>query len=113
MKSLTALLTMVRDELNKIEDAEFYHYRRPDNVTSGYGVWAETGETQSMNANNRKVEQQLTGYLDYYTLTEFDPVLDKIQEALDRLSCGAWSLNSVQYEDETNLIHYEWNFTAV
>lgn len=113
MKSLTALLTMVRDELNKIEDANFYHYKRPENITSGYGVWAETGEANSFTVDNRKAEQQITGYVDYYTLNEFDPVLDKIQDALDHLSCGAWSLNSVQYEDETNLIHYEWYFTAV
>lgn len=113
MKSLTTMLTMVRDELNKIEDASFYHYKRPENVTSGYGVWAETGEAESFNSDNRKSEQQLTGYLDYYTLNEFDPVLDQIQDALSRLSCGAWSLNSVQYEDETNLIHYEWSFNVV
>ena len=39
-------------------------------------------------------------------------VLDEIQEALQNVAPGAWSLLSVQYEDETNLIHYEWEFVT-
>ena len=117
MKSLTILLTTVRDELNKIEEEEerkiFYHYRRPSDVKSNYGVWHELGEKDSHSSDNKKQEQQIQGYLDYYTLVEYDPVIDMIQEALNNLNCGGWTLNSVQYEDETNLIHYEWYFTVV
>lgn len=121
MMSLNFLLMKVRDELNKIEivngeeteKAKFYHYRRPADIKAEYGVWAETGEVNSNYSDNRKSEQQLTGYLDYFTLTEYNPVIDQIQEALDNLCCGGWSLNSVQYEDQTNLIHYEWYFTVV
>ena len=54
MKSLTATLTMIRDELNKIEGAQFFHYRRPENITAEYGVWAETGEVDSDYSDNRK-----------------------------------------------------------
>ena len=103
---------MVRDELNTIEGAVFFHYRRNPNVKKNYGVWMEAGENTSFNADNIKAEQQIYGTLDYYTLTEYDPVIDAIQESLQRLSVGAWALNSVQYEDETNLIHYEWTFTV-
>jgi hypothetical protein len=35
--------------------------------------------------------------------------LDNIQAALNSLRIP-WRLNSVQYEDETNLIHYEWTW---
>lgn len=121
MMSLNSLLMKVRDELNSIEieteegtvKGQFYHYRRPANVKAEYGIWSETGEVDSFNANNRKAEQQVTGYLDYYTLIEYNPMIDMIQDTLEELHSGGWSLNSVQYEDQTNLIHYEWYFTVV
>lgn len=112
MKSVSQTLQMVRDELNKIEGAQFFHYRRNPKVKSEYGVWMEIGENTAFNANNAKAEQQIGGTLDYYTLIEFNPVIDEIQAALERLTVGAWALESVQYEDETNLIHYEWTFSV-
>ena len=112
MKLLSQTLQMVRDELNKIEGAQFFHYRRNPKVKSEYGVWMEIGENTAFNANNTKAEQQIGGTLDYYTLIEFNPVIDEIQAALERLTVGAWALESVQYEDETNLIHYEWTFSV-
>jgi hypothetical protein len=45
--------------------------------------------------------------IDYFTLTEFDAMVDAIQEALSDAEV-AWHLNSFQYEDETKLQHYEW-----
>ena len=71
-------------------------------------VWAEDGEN-GFNAGNRKAEQAITGTVDYYTLREYDPAVDNIQTALNSLRIP-WQLNSVQYEDETNLIHYEWTW---
>ena len=112
MTALTEKLRRIHDELNKIEATSFYHYRRPEKVKAEYGIWAEDGEQTSFNGDNRKLEQQIHGTVDYFTLTEFNPVLDEIQEALQRVAPGAWTLLSVQYEDETNLIHYEWEFTT-
>lgn len=88
-----------------------YHYRRPNNVQSGYIVWAEDGEDESFSANNKKGEQQIHGTIDYYTLSEWDSTVDSIQTALNGLtSVTGWRLNSVLYEEDTNLIHYEWEF---
>lgn len=113
MKSLMNTLKGIHDELNKVEGTSFYHYRRPTNIKSEYGVWAEDGEANSFKANNHKAEQQIHGTVDYYTLNEFNPILDDIQEALDNVTPGGWFLASVQYEDDTNLIHYEWEFEVV
>ena len=71
-------------------------------------VWAEDGEN-GFNAGNRKAEQAITGTVDYYTLREYDPAVDDIQTALNALRIP-WRLNSVQYEDATNLIHWEWTW---
>lgn len=88
-----------------------FHYRRAK-ATPPYLVWAEDGEDNSFSADNKKREQQIHGTADYFTKMEFDPVVDGIQEALANISCG-WRLNSVQYEDDTGLIHYEWEWWVV
>jgi hypothetical protein len=75
-------------------------------------VWAETGESDSFNADNGKKEQVIEGTMDFYTETEFDPLFDEIQSVLDEMCCG-WVLDSVQYEDSTKLIHYSWNWELI
>ena len=85
-----------------------YHYFRP--VTSFPAlIWAESGEADSFRADNRKSCQTIQGTVDLFTKTEFDPLLDDVQTALEGLGV-AWYLSSVQYEDETNAIHYEWTW---
>ena len=74
-----------------------------------YIVWAEDGEGDSEWAGNKKQTQVLTGTIDYFTKTEFDANVQKIQTALNDAEIS-WTLNSVQYEDETKLIHHEWVF---
>lgn len=110
MKSLILTLKKVRDCLNTIDGVKFYHYRRPNNVKTSYGVWAEDGEQMPFNANNKKAEQQIHGVIDYFTLKEYDIIVDKVQEALESLEGASWFLSDVSYEDETNLIHYLWEF---
>lgn len=85
-----------------------YHYRRPSG-TFPVVIWQEDFEANSFDSDNCKVEQAMHGTVDYYTKTEYDPNVDVIQTALLGYGC-AWRVNSVQYEDETGLIHYEWEF---
>lgn len=108
MKSLQKNLKHLRDVL-KTTSAPVYHYTKPKSVKAPWVVWQEDGEAESFDSDNRKAEQQVHGTIDCYTLTEYDPLLDEIQEALNGAEIG-WRLSSVQYEDETNLIHYEWEF---
>lgn len=117
MKSLNEKLSAIRDTLLTVIDGEgnsvpVFHYFRSTNITKGYIVWMEDGEDASFAAENRKAEQQIHGTIDYYTQTEFDPVTDSVQNALDGAQIG-FRLNSVQYEDSTKLIHYEWEFWTV
>lgn len=104
------------DKLGKIQTAltaistNVYHYKRPASI-DGAIIWQEDSEDSSFHAGNHCVEQQIHGTIDYFTKTEFDSTCDDIQSALDACMCG-WRLNSVQYEDDTGLIHYEWEFWA-
>lgn len=87
-----------------------YHYWRPVSTTP-YLIWAEDGGNEYQ-ADNKNAAQAITGTADYYTKSEFDVNVDAIQTAFDTLGL-AWHLNSVMYEDETNLIHYSWDWEAL
>ena len=69
-------------------------------------VWAEESANEQ-HADNTVAEQSPSGTLDYFTQEEFDPMVEAIQGKLRELG-AAWGLNSVQYEEDTDLIHYEW-----
>lgn len=110
MKSLQKKLKNLRDTLKTISiPNKVFHYARPANTKAPWIVWQEDGEATSFSSNNRKEEQQVHGTIDCYTQTEYDPILDEIQTALNDAGIG-WALLSVQYEDTTKLIHYEWEF---
>lgn len=106
MKSMQNRLRNFYEALSEIENV--YHYEKAEDSSVPYAVWQEDGEDNSFHANNRKEEQVITGTLDYFTQEEFDSVVDDIQEALNGVC--AWTLDSVQYEDETKLIHYTWRW---
>ena len=98
----TALLTVTNN---------VYHYEALE-ATAPYIVWAEDNEVNQLSADNSKCYQVVQGTIDYYTLTDNDPNVNAIQNALAAADIS-FTLNSVQYEDETTLIHYEWLFEVV
>ena len=74
--------------------------------TPPYIVWAEE-RGNDLEADNVHAERGWTGTVDLFTKTENDPLVEAVGEALS--SAGiAWYLNSVQFEDDTGLIHHEW-----
>lgn len=104
-------------KLSDIRDAslevipDVFHYNalaKPDK----YIVWAEDGEAGSLNADDQKTDQVLQGTIDYFTKTEYDPNFKLIQSKLNSIDV-TWRLNSVQYEEETGYIHYEWVWEMV
>lgn len=76
-----------------------------------YFVWGEMGQ-DDLEASNVHAEKAVTGYTDLYTKQEFDPWKDQIEESFDKYGIF-WSLNSVQYEEETGFTHYEWYWSVV
>ena len=75
-----------------------------------YFVWGENG-SGDLEASNVHAEKAVTGYTDLYTKMEFDPWKDQIEESFDKYGIF-WSLNSVQYEEETGFTHYEWYWSV-
>lgn len=74
-----------------------------------YIVWAEDGQANSLHADGRVVARSIQGTVDYYTKTEDDPVAERIELALNGTDIS-WRLNSVQHEEDTGFIHFEWVF---
>ena len=74
-----------------------------------YIVWAEDGQGDAAYADAKMQEQTLTGTIDYYTKIEYDPDFKAIQTALDDAGIS-YRLNSIQFEEATHYIHYEWVF---
>lgn len=109
-------MTSLKDLLEKLYkpflelDCDVTHFRRLSKFP--YVVWAEDGEENSFSADNIKQEQRITGMVDLFTRTEFDSLIDDIQEILNEEQIG-WVLSSVQYEEETNLIHYQWRWWVI
>lgn len=84
-----------------------YHYWRPQ-MQEPFIVWQEEAATAFW-ANNKVQERAVSGTVHYFTQKEYDPMADKIEATFDLLGVG-WELESVQYEEETGLIHHEWSW---
>lgn len=110
--SLTDKLNKIKTALVGIETLEtVYHYWRPVQ-TAPYCIWQEEGEDSSLEGDGHKQEQSISGTVDYFTKTENDPNIDAIQDALNGIDVCSWELEAVQYEEDTNLIHYSWTWTV-
>jgi viroplasmin and RNaseH domain-containing protein len=81
-------------------------------ATGNYIVWAEDGQADSVWADGEMKEQTLTGTIDYFTKTEYDPLFITIQTALNTLGIS-YGLTSIQLEEDTKYWHYEWVFDGV
>lgn len=99
----------IKNALLEVSD-QVYHYHAMD-AEPPYLVWAEE-QTEHEWSDNTPSMETLIGTVDYFTLEENDPAVRKVEQALT--GCGAsWSLESVQFEENTGLIHYEWAWEVV
>lgn len=82
-----------------------YHYeafQKPDQ----YIVWAEYG-TKNLSADSRFGEKIFRVQVDYFTKTEFDPNVEKIEAVLDTDEISFDYL--VDHEEDTGYIHHIWD----
>lgn len=80
-----------------------------DNAPSGtYGVVSLEGQEDSVAGDNRIHHQSIRGSIDLFVAGIETTAPKAVQDAINGLV--AWRLNSIQYEDDTRLIHYEWIF---
>lgn len=109
MTSLQSKIEGIGAMLAEINEHSYHYWRSTPKGVTSYIIWAEDAEFNSFFADNHKQSQALEGTIDLFTKTEYDPQADLIQEGLENLGV-AWSINSVQYEEETEFIHHEWTW---
>lgn len=88
--------------------AEYAWDTRPD---TNYLTIAIDDEAASLEADGQKVNQAPQGTIDLYSYTNDRATVEAVQGVLNALDGCAWYLNSVQYEDDTRLLHWEWVFS--
>lgn len=88
-----------------------YHYVADPNSTPPYITWMEDGGND-LSADDLHAERCYTGSAHLFTKVEEDPLFSAIQAALEGIG-ASWYLNSVQYEEDTGLIHYEWYWEVI
>ena len=104
-------LPLLKNAIKDIIPGAVYHYFRIVKKDR-YIIWAEDDDGGSLNANNKTMYQAIHGTIDLFTKDEYDSAVGQIQDALNDLEWLNWRLNSVQYENETNYTHYEWEFNC-
>lgn len=107
---MLSMLKQIKEVLLTVTPNVF-HYEG-DNRNDKYIVWAEEQEISTLNADNKKLDRVMQGTIDYFTKAEEDGIVDEIETALTQADIS-YRLNSIQYEDETKFIHYEWLFEVM
>lgn len=89
----------------------FAHYAWAKNAKErlgDHGVYAEDG-ANDLYGDDIHVEKAIEGTVDYYTRDDSGAPQKTIEAALNNGEI-AWYLNSIQIEEDTGFIHYEWVF---
>lgn len=76
-----------------------------------YFVWQENGRND-LEAGGIHAESAITGFTDLFTTVEFDSWAEEIQAKFDWLGIF-WNLRDVQYEEETGITHYTWDWEVL
>ena len=98
----------VATELAKLTD-HVYHYFALPNDRLAYITWQEDATTDFW-ADNHAAERGYTMSVDLFTRTENDALMDSIPDTFDTLGVG-YSVESVDYEDDTRYIHVTWSLS--
>lgn len=84
-----------------------YRYTAIATPTFPYIVWQDEMESGSLSGDGRKIGRILEGSIDLYSKRPDDPFINAIEKALNDAGI-CFRLNSIQYEQDTKIIHHEW-----
>ena len=89
-----------------------HHYAAPPNTQPPYIVWQEFDQDEIMDADGEQDVYSVSGTIDIFSLAEKEPLVKQVRESLNGSEVGFY-LKSVQYEEDTGLIHWEFEFSLV
>lgn len=109
MKTINERLKTVRDIFLTVTD-NTYHYTKPSkSKAQSYIVWIEKYSGNSLDLDNNAEYKPIIGDVDIYTKDEYSELIDKMETALNDHFIS-YSLASIQYEESTGFIHYEFEW---
>lgn len=89
-------------------DFTFAAWRQPPGDRD-YGVYFCDGQDALSTGAGPASEIMLTGYIDLYTKDPSGDPKRTVESALNALGCF-YKLESIQFEEESGYIHYEWTW---
>ena len=105
---------MIYDELvrqlKEIEGVQFAEYEWKTRPDGNYGTVQLDFEAEDDEGDDRKQNRAWEGSVDLYTRGEVPLIVAGVETVLETVCESAWSLNSIQYERETGLVHREFVF---
>ncbi|MGN0194400.1 MAG: hypothetical protein ACI39G_04770 [Pseudoramibacter sp.] len=84
-----------------------------DNPKDNFILWGEDGTTRAF-GDGVAGQKAVQGTVDYYTKTEYDPIVDEIDTAI--LNTAVTWLDdgpTIDYEPDTGYIHYQWIWEVI
>lgn len=90
---------------------EVYHFEAPQGTQAPYIIYGEDADV-SLWADNKKVIPTVQGTIDLYCKDDLCELIKFIPNALENKEISYY-LNSIQHEEETGLLHYEWVFEVI
>lgn len=94
-------------EATGIPLAEYAWDSPPD---ADYAVLSLDGGPSVIWADDHMTEQALEGTVDLFTRSADREKMEQIQSVINALPGVAWRFSSLQYENDTRLLHWEWVF---
>lgn len=91
-------------ELKKL--GAFAAYAWSHAPADNYGVIAIDGQN-ALRAGDALAEKVSEGTIDWFTRNPASAMPAEVESLLDNFG-ASWYLNSIQYEQDTGLLHYEW-----
>lgn len=89
-----------------------YHLEAERNAKPPYLVYQEISQGEILSADNSQDEYAVTGTVDIFSKNGKEPLVRQLREAFDENEISFW-VKSVQYEEDTGLIHTEFEFDAI
>jgi len=92
------------------KDLKFAHYGWSSAPSGDYGVYSEDDRPQFI-AGDRNVESSTHGYVSLFTRDDTGATQNLVEtyfRGLQSTNVFCWTVNTIQYEDNTRFIHIEW-----
>lgn len=97
--------------LNAVKEGlQFAHFAWSSAPAGDYGIYAEDGKPQ-FDANNRYAEHTTHAYVHLFTRDDSGATAEMVEDYFTELQdeeVFVWTVNTIQYEDNTKFIHIEW-----